>query len=159
MKEQQPNIWETFEDTRPPLTLTHDYLYEYRGIWSNDARAHIQVYEGARPPVVIATEPTDNPGTSVTNAIELLGAELLLAHFPTRQYEAIPMRFVEHYPERTNGRETVAETFDSVRFPMWRPKDVLVGGVWRKSLGEPQWESIDRVQVERWIGGPIRRGK
>lgn len=147
-------------DSQPPAELTHNYMYEYRGIWADGARAHIQVYEGGgRPPVVIATEPNDNEGTSVTNAVEYLAADLLLAHFPTRQYEAIPMLFVEHYPERTSGREKIEETFDLVRFSFWRPKDVRVGGVWRKALPDPDWERIDRAQVERWIGGPLRHAK
>lgn len=60
-------------------------------------------------PVVIVSEFANKPGTSVTNAIEQIAAEVIDAVTPTR----VPI-FVEHYSlESTGGGE---ETFDPVVF-------------------------------------------
>jgi len=138
---------------RSPLRKTHDYLYEYRGLWTDDARVHVRIYDAVRVrPVVIATEPHDNPGTSVTNMIEYLAAELVDQHFRDSLYEGRPPIFVEHYPPRQYAKERIDETFDFVEFPLTQPKPVLVGGIWRLSLGDPIWRPGDKQQVEALIG-------
>jgi hypothetical protein len=136
------------------LDKIHDYLYEYRGLWANGARVRVRIYDasGVRP-VVIATEPDDNPGASVTNMIEFLSAELVEQHFRDPSYTARTPIFIEHYPPRPARRRD--ETFDLVQFPLTQPKPVLVGGIWRLSLGDPAWSGLTRAQVERFIGQPF----
>src|SRR5258705_905553 len=88
----------------PPLRKTHDYPYEYRGLWADHAMVRIRIYdlEYGRP-VVIATEPPDNPGTSVTNMVEYLAAEILERHFGRPIDEGERPIFIEHYPPRQHA--------------------------------------------------------
>jgi hypothetical protein len=76
-------------------------------------------------PVVLVSELANNPGTSVTNSLEQIAAEVTDALTPTRVRV-----FVEHYPpECTGGRE---ETFDLVVFAHHQVRDVMRDGIWRK---------------------------
>jgi hypothetical protein len=99
-------------------------------------------------PVVIVSEPANNPGTSVTNAIEQIAAEVTDALTPTR----VPV-FIEHYPlESTGGCE---ETLDLVVFADYEVRDVMHGGIWRKEFGSPTWKPLGRCAVEVLVGGPM----
>ncbi len=58
------------------MRKTHDYTYEYRGIWRDGGRCRIEIYapeagEAGCRPVIVATERDDNAGSSVTNLAAL----------------------------------------------------------------------------------------
>ena len=149
MREQEPKAIQ-------PLRKSHDYLYEYRGLWQDGATVRIRIYSGPLiRPVVITTEPPDNPGSSVTNMVEYLAAEIIEQHFSDTADEHGRPVFIEHYPPRQLGNRRGDETFDLVEFPLTQPKPVLVGGRWRTSLGEPSWRRLDKAEVERLIGQAI----
>jgi hypothetical protein len=96
--------------------------------------------------VAIVSELANNPGASITNAIEQIAAEVTDALTPTR----VPV-FVEHYPpESTGGSE---ETFDLVVFAHHEAKEILRAGIWRKEIGSPTWKPLDRLAVEILVGG------
>lgn len=61
----------------------------------------VRIVEGeGSPPVVVLTELHENASTSVTNAVELITAELIAKHFPQR-FEVVdddPVVLIEHYP-------------------------------------------------------------
>ncbi len=100
--------------------------------------------------VVVLTELADNRGQSVTNAIEQLAGEVILANaLPSNETVVI-----EHYP--AESRPPNPETFDLVTFANREPETVLRAGVWRIELGEPSWLRVDRETVETLVGQPLR---
>jgi hypothetical protein len=105
----------------------HDYVHHYKGYWSDGGRCRIRIYrEEGRAPVVICSQPPDNPNTSITNMAEYLAAEVIEGHrLPA------PLKWIEHYPEH----EGEIGEYSLVRFSSWDLVDVFLGGVWRYRLG------------------------
>ncbi len=100
--------------------------------------------------VVVFSEVAENTGQSITNAIEQLAAEVILANaLPSKETVVI-----EHYPAA--ARPTEKETFDLVTFSHADPEPVLRAGKWQLELGEPEWSPIDRQAVETLLGQPFR---
>jgi hypothetical protein len=85
-----------------PMPKTHDYEYAFRGTWDKEpeGRCRVRILQrDGTPPILLLTELTSNPSTSVTNMIEILAAELIARHFPVR-FEAVgedPVTLIEHY--------------------------------------------------------------
>jgi len=137
------------------MRLTEDHVHAFRGPSGVRSACRVRLYmpdeEGEAlgdAPVAIVSELADNPGTSVTNAIEQLTAEVMDVHGLGR----VPV-FVEHYPpEATGGRE---ETFDLVVFAHHEVREVLRGGLWRKEIGPPTWKPLGRRAVEVLVGSPV----
>lgn len=86
------------------MELTHDRLLTYQGLHGMDGLCHVRVYEQpGRLPVVIAGVLDDNPGTSVTNAVEM-AAQAVKARFfadGRRRERARPKRRI-HQLHRTH---------------------------------------------------------
>jgi hypothetical protein len=98
-----------------PMQLTHDYPYRYEGFHPGaeaDCRVRIfQAPEGQRPkpkPVVVLSQNLDPlSGTSLTNLIEAIAADVVLANLPhlmpqgrladLHALKDPPFRVVEHY--------------------------------------------------------------
>ncbi len=100
--------------------------------------------------VVVFSEVAENTGQSITNAIEQLAAEVILANaLPSKETVVI-----EHYPAAS--RPTEKETFDLVTFSHADPEPILRAGKWQLELGEPEWSPIDRQAVETLLGQPFR---
>ena len=91
-------------------------------------RVRVRIFEG--PPgeevVVILTELPDNPGASVTNAVEFLAPQVLARH--RERIRGRSVTWIEHYPRES--RAGAEETFDLVEFapqpggspvPRWSP--------------------------------------
>jgi hypothetical protein len=139
------------------MRLIHDYIHAFRGPSGVRSACRIRLYlpdeedkilDGA--PVVIVSELPGNPGTSVTNAVEQIAAEVIDAH--SLALERVPV-FVEHYPPEATGRGE--ETFDLVVFGHHEVREVVRGGVWRKEVGSPTWKPLDRHVVEVLLGSPV----
>ena len=63
------------------MNKTHDYIYHYRGYWSDGGRCRIRIYrEEGRAAVVVCSQLPDNTNTSVTNMAEYLAAEVIEDH-------------------------------------------------------------------------------
>jgi hypothetical protein len=118
----------------------HDYVHHYKGYWSDGGRCRIRIYrEEGRAPVVICSQPPDNPNTSITNMAEYLAAEVIEGHrLPA------PLKWIEHYPEH----EGELGEYSLVRFSSWDLVDVFLGGVWRYRLGSPWWSPLCREEVD-----------
>ncbi len=136
------------------MRLTEDYIHAFRGPSGIRSSCRVRLYVPDEEdeafgdaPVAIISELANNPGTSVTNAIEQIAAEVMDTLTPTR----IPI-FVEHYPpEATGGSE---ETFDLVVFAHAEIKEVMRDGIRRKVLGPPTWKPLDRRAVEVLVACP-----
>lgn len=102
--------------------------------------------------VVVFSEVPENEGQSITNAIEQLAGEVMLANaLPTNATIVI-----EHYPAAAHvfpARED--ETYDLVTFEHAEAEPVLRGGEWRVELGAPEWSHLDREAVATLVGQPL----
>lgn len=131
-------------------------MHCYRGYHSDGGQCRIRIYEGktpADPPIVIATELPKNENTSITNMVEMLAAEVLLAYLPHRKDEALPFVWIEHYvAERYRGEpESLAE----VTFANYTPHRIMTFRAERYSLSSPTWKHITRPMLNYMIGGAL----
>lgn len=92
------------------MKLTKEALLPYHGFHGTYGVCHVRVYEKpGRLPIVIAGALDDGPGTSITNAIEMVAAAIQVSIFTDgREFELI-----EHYPSSINDGEP---TFSCLRF-------------------------------------------
>ncbi len=92
------------------MQLTQEVLLPYQGFHGTYGLCHVRVYEEpGRLPIVIAGALDDGPGTSITNAIEMVAAAIQASIFADgREFELI-----EHYPRSLGDRQP---TFSRVRF-------------------------------------------
>lgn len=123
------------------MKMTHDYVHEYRGYWSEGGICRIRIYrEEGREPVVVCSQLPENRNTSVTNMAEYLAAEVIGRHsLPT------PLVWIEHYPEH----EGEPGEWSLVRFSSWQREEVCLGGVWRYRVGAPRWSPLRPEEVTR----------
>jgi len=104
------------------------------------------------PAVVVVTEVEDNPGQSVTNAIEWIVGETLHAHSLDPSETVV----IEHYENGARGTPEDPATFDLVAFPNPAPKPLLLRtGRWILQMGEPEWKALDRKTAEARVGGRL----
>ncbi len=100
--------------------------------------------------VVVLSEVPENTGQSITNAVERLAGEVILANALPSSETVV----VEHYP--AESRPPNAETFDLVSFADTDPEPVPRAGAGALELGEPSWLRIDRETVETLVGQPLQ---
>jgi hypothetical protein len=114
-----------------------DERFEFSGLHEFPSECRLRVFEGpGLPLVVIATERPDNPGTSITNAAELLATQV----YKWLEYPARGIVFLEHYEK--DGEESYAkERFALVSF-------IELDG----QFISPKWQHISKEEVEGMIG-------
>ncbi len=131
------------------MHLASDYAHPT----PHKGRCRVRIYEPEAEGdhhVVVLTEIPGNTGQSVTNAIEQLAGEVILANaLPSTETVVI-----EHYP--VEAHPPAPETFDLVTFEHADPEQVLRAGVWVIELGAPSWLRVDRETVETLVGQPLR---
>ena len=142
------------------MRLIEDYIHAFRGPTGIRSACRVRLYlpDVSEPgetledaPVVIVSELPDNPGTSVTNAIEKIAAEVMDAHRFAMGRAPV---FVEHYPPIvTGGRD---ETFEQVVFAHHEVREVMRGGIWHKEIGSPTWAHLSRREVEVLVGSTVQ---
>lgn len=114
-----------------------DQEYRFTGKWDAPSICGLKVVKLPDRHIVIATELYDrNPGSSVTSVNALLAAQVC------RDFglDANKLLFIERTPDRGSKLEIYRECFDVVRFD--RDGD---------GFANPQWESIDRDDVDRLL--------
>ena len=129
-----------------PARILYDGEWKYRGYHDSPSVCHLRLFEPIEtdnPLIAVLTELDANPGTSVTNRIEVLATMVW-------QWQERPERgltVIEHYPNRgmhnpRTGRWQFPEEFDIITF--------------EKSDGcrfaRPIWRRIPRQIVEEMIG-------
>ena len=138
-----------------------DRLLRYAGLNGFDGLTHIRAYEQPDGSlIVIAGELSDNPGTSVTNAIEAVGEAVAREVAQGKTF-----RLIEHYPER--GKPG---TFDEVTFtgegggppagvfgvePDGTQRTIRQDRPAAAAFTGPHWKRIDRAALESLVGEPI----
>ncbi len=128
------------------MHLAADYIHPT----PHGGHCRVRIYlpeEERDAPVVICTEPPDNPGMSVTNAVERIAGEVISAHrLP------VPIVFIEHYEHGARGTPEDPASFDMVTFSSYEVEDLgAYMGEERKRIGEPSWKALDRASVEALI--------
>jgi hypothetical protein len=117
------------------MELTRELLLPYQGLDALNGLCHLRVYEQpGQLPVVIAAGLDDNPGTAVTNAVEMVAAAVQRTQFS----DGREFRLIEHYRDGIDGRpapayslvhfshrplEESAEIEGEFRHPCWQPID------------------------------------
>ncbi len=137
------------------MRLIEDHIHAFRGPSGVRSACRVRLYQPedagealGDASVVVVSELANNPGTSVTNAIEQIAAEVMDA----QDFGRVPT-FVEHYPpEATGGRE---KTFDLVVFGHHEIWEIMHGGIWRKEIGSPTWKPLGRRAVEVLVVHPV----
>ena len=92
------------------MDLTRELLLPYQGLNAFDGLCHIRVYEQpGRLPVVIAGGLDDNPGTSLTLAIEMVAASVGLPSNGHRSADSTPapalQKTSKKKPARSGGND------------------------------------------------------
>jgi len=124
------------------MDLTCELLLPYQGLNGFDGLCHIRVYEQpGRLPVVIAGGLDDNPGTSITNAIEMLATTVKRSLFS----DGREFHLIEHYGDGIDGRP--APTYSLIHFshrPLQEHPDERdnIEGDFR----HPYWEPIEDIE-------------
>jgi hypothetical protein len=152
------------------MQLTHQSLLRYQGFHGTEGLCHVRIYEQAgRLPVAIVGALDDGPGTSTTNAIEMVAAAVEDACFPDgREFELI-----EHHPSSIAGDGS--PSFGRVRFrhrsidedpsdPSHYAGTILSvesdgfdfepGEPIRGDFRDPSWELI--ADIERFMGCEVQ---
>jgi hypothetical protein len=128
----------------PGVRKTMDFPLRYRGYHGTPSCCRVRVWEQAgKPPVVIATELDDNPGTSVTNRIEVIATMM----YQMLERPETGLVIIEHYEERTwaGGRTLLPERFARVEMEWTRNKGFVA----------PKWTALTKMEVEQFVSGPV----
>ena len=95
--------------------------------------------------VVICSELLTNRGQGITEAVEKIAAEVLVAH------DRPSLVWIEHHPPETTDGTT--ETFELVVFDSYEVQErAPYLGERGVRLGTPRWKSLDRWMVELLVG-------
>jgi hypothetical protein len=148
------------------IRLAHESLICHQGFHGIDGLCHVRVFEqDGRLPVVIAGELDDNPGSSVTSAIEMVAAAVKEEVLPEgREFELI-----EHYSYSLDASSE--PSFERVRFAHADPDQdppcagtvavtdcreaaLLDGPVVLDDFRSPRWEPV--ADIEELVGCEVR---
>lgn len=119
--------------------------YRFLGLHNFVSLCELKVYvhDDRREAVVIFCEIPSNPGTSVTNAAEIL-ANVVYEKVLGPNINPLHVCWVEHYPEH--------DTFDLIRFN----KITLPSQAHLKTrYSMPEWKRGSRGEIEQLIGVPV----
>ena len=121
------------------------FRFDYAGYWGCDSHCDLFIIGN----LVIATEASDNPGTSITNMAEHLATRVCY-HF---SLDPEAMIWIEHYPERGHEylHRPIAESWDLVNFD----RGVETDGTTR--FLHPKWKHLEFETVEALKAQTIRR--
>lgn len=100
------------------------HSFDYAGLAGVPSRCGVTYFDEAEFPVLVLTELPDNPGTSVTNAVELIVAQLDHARKFWQSYP-VDLTIVEHWQRPISRPDTwdlVTLDFDPVSHAFARPE-------------------------------------
>lgn len=122
-----------------------DTVFPFIGLYGCASSCRVRVFPGAAP-IVVMTETGDNEGTSITNAVETVAAQVCDFY----NLDAQSAVFIEHYPDRRGELKRARkipdpifeEHFDAVTFE--RIERGPNG--WR--FMRPRWQRLKRAEIE-----------
>lgn len=100
--------------------------FEFEGFWKCESKCGVTIQKNEENLTVILTELNDNPGTSITNAFEMIATRLYNERF--RDRNPWDIKWIENYPARHHREETFDEVslhWDGSEYnsPVWRRLD------------------------------------
>ena len=122
------------------MKKTLDQVLPFRDDLLREGKCRLRVWqEPGQVPVVLFTELEDNPGSSITNAIERIAWEA----FKLLERPEAGMIVIEHYRDRgiIRGKPLYKEEFDLVTFTPTA-----------NGFDDPCWRRISKGEEERIIG-------
>ena len=109
------------------ISYTPPETFEYEGLHGFRSHCGLGLLERDGYLLVILTELPKNPGTSVTNAVELIATQLRERDSRVRAYSTDKVFFVEHYLR--DGKEP--DTWDYVKLTWDTLRNKYVSPAWR----------------------------
>jgi hypothetical protein len=151
------------------MRLVAEGVLGYQGLHGINGLCHVRQYEqpGVMP-VVIVGQLDDNPGTSITNEIEMVAASVERVLFP----EGREFRMIEHYPEATYASLRPHGSFALVHFTRLNEEErarrtagrLVLWGEWGTALARRpvmegdfaacRWERIR--DIESYLGCEVK---
>jgi hypothetical protein len=131
-------------DKQSEVGLSGD-VFKFKGMGIHDSKCGVRIIVEGQKATVFLAELDDNPGTSVTNAVEDIAtllykeSNLLVGILPEN------ITWIEHYPQR--GK--IAETYDRVllsweaQVPHWQGGKV----VGRGAFARPVWKPMQKAEI------------
>ena len=155
------------------MQLTHQSVLHYQGLHGTEGLCHVRVYEQpGRLPIAIVGALDDGPGTSTTNAIEMVAAAAQRACFA----DGCEFELIEHHPSSIAGyggpsfcrvhfrhRDIDEDPSDLSHYAgailSFEPDalDVEPGEPIRGDFRDPTWEPI--ADIEQFIGCDVELWK
>lgn len=138
---------------RETVNVEHRFDNYLATDYTEQGRCRVRIFEdteGWRPAVVVLTQIGLGIGPSITTAIEYLCAEIASKFWFGQRDDTV---WIEYYP----ARASMPESFQRVRFgpPYPHPGVREAGGRLQVGFGVPRWETVDRAEVERMMGGSL----
>ena len=128
------------------MRLVRDERFGYEGYHGRPAECWLRLYhEIYQRPVAIATELSDNPGTSITNRAAELASVVAVLAIREHGDAGSSLIWIEHYPGDPNAPvDTVhGEHYSRVEFEYSNSKGAFV---------DPKWSPITKAAVEDLVG-------
>lgn len=134
-------------------TKTLDEHFRYTGENGHQGYCRVRIYIGKDlPPVIIATEPNDNTGPSLTNSAEIVFPAIIARYLPGWLDQAEDLTLIEHYEPSHGWGSRKADTYDQVTFTDWRPRIRQLAGGKFVSFGEPEWRHLGEAKTRELVG-------
>jgi hypothetical protein len=135
-----------------------DTEHEFFGYHGHRGHCRIQVYlvDGERP-LIVAQELIANDGTSITNMVQYLAAEVIERYLTSDMLDPglPPFIWLEVYErDESMRRAGITPSWSSVVFKSYTRERVYRGmypGGLRFRYGEPDWTGLDRDQFAAMI--------
>ena len=127
-----------------------DTTFYFAGLYGCASHCRARVFGAGAAPVVLLTELADNDGTSVTNGVETIAAQLCDFY----RLDGADVVVVEHYPDSRTPVERAA----NLRDPIFQERFAAVnfGFVAQGARGwhfsRPRWAPLAVAQLEALIG-------
>ena len=139
--EIQPEHTPLIPGARPVLDVRIVHQMPWAG--QSQATCRVSIFQSDEQTVVVLTEPPDNHGISVTNAVEYIAGAVTDLSLLWEKHPG-EIVWVEHYPTR-GGSARIEETWDRVEF-QWEFDEG-----WHAT--NPRWHPLNRADVFRILTG------
>ncbi len=129
-------------------TKVVDERYSFAGYLGVPSHCRLRIFtRDGLPPVIIVSERDDNPGTSITNAADVLYPGIIARYLTGWLDQADALYIIEHYPKREGRGGETSETFAQVGFTSWRPVIEYRNHQKFAAFGKPTWSHISRERL------------
>jgi len=151
----------------PRIDTQHTYRWFDSSVYAPTV-CRVRVWDLAEGlPLVLVSQPPDAHGTSITNAVAQIAAEILVRYLPERLGARPPFLFVQHYPlgGPTFTMDRLGEDFARVTFGDYRLRGERQGPFWRRRLvgplalgsGRPEWHGpLPLAAIEALVDEELR---